>query len=414
MKPKSKFWLALLAWGAMNTLGATSWWLATLATAGGFSPAMEQAAKVAANTLDIFATPGWLAARASGLGTRGVLSAMLAHALSWGLIVGVVMGAIAWTRRPPVATAKSSDSADSCVGTEPPTALSRRRFLRRSLVATPLGLGAAGAVYASGIEPSSLRLRRYDVHFSELPLPLDGLRIALLTDTHLGRRVPSDHIRRAVRMALDLNPDVFVLGGDYVDHAPDNIAPSIALFAPLVATGKPILGVLGNHDYYADAARTLAAMRHEGIVPLLNDRRFLTAQRRLTAEAPSGGLAVCIAGIDDLWEGKPDIDAALRGVPRSMPRVMISHNPDIAESCDASTPRIDLMLSGHTHGGQVAIPFFGPPIVPSRYGRKYARGLVHGPRFPVIVSTGVGTAIAPVRLGVPPEVVEITLRRVNT
>ncbi len=284
--------------------------------------------------------------------------------------------------------------------------------MARAACVAPAGLGVAGVVYGAGFEPVSLSVRRYRVRCMHLEPAFDGFRIALLTDTHLGRRVSSSHIRDAVRAALDLAPNVFVLGGDYVDHTPGNIEPSIELFRPLVATGRPVLGVLGNHDYYADAPRTRTAMKDRGVIALVNGRRFVAADGRLFAEVPDGP-ALCIAGIDDLWEGAPDISAALHGVPDACPRVLISHNPDVAEQCDAATPRVDLMLSGHTHGGQVSLPIIGPPIVPSRYGAKYARGLVAGPRFPVVVSAGIGTAIAPIRMGVPPEVVEITLTRAS-
>jgi predicted MPP superfamily phosphohydrolase len=96
------------------------------------------------------------------------------------------------------------------------------------------------------------------------------------------------------------------------------------------------------------------------------------------------------------------------------PRLVIAHEPDTAEIGplrDADAPRIDLMLSGHTHGGQVRLPLVGAPIVPSRYGQKYAGGLVEGPRFPVLVSRGIGMSILPIRFAVAPEIVEVTLTR---
>ena len=99
-------------------------------------------------------------------------------------------------------------------------------------------------------------------------------------------------------------------------------------------------------------------------------------------------------------------------LPREMPRILLSHNPDVAEEKDLLNyaPRIDLMLSGHTHGGQISLPFVGAPITPSRYGQKYAAGLVKSPLCPVYVSRGLGTTIIPMRLGVRPELAVIELQ----
>ena len=120
---------------------------------------------------------------------------------------------------------------------------------------------------------------------------------------------------------------------------------------------------------------------------------------------------MCIAGVGDLWEGAPDYHAALSGAPRAMPRLLLSHNPDAAEDSKFVTGnyRVDLMISGHTHGGQVWVPGIGTPIVPSKFGQKYASGLVKGPACDVFISKGVGVSGLPVRFGVPPEIVVFDL-----
>jgi uncharacterized protein len=172
--------------------------------------------------------------------------------------------------------------------------------------------------------------------------------------------------------------------------------------------------VLGNHDYYGDARRMSRALIDAGVTMLENSRMFLQSRAGPLLPAPPEGPALCIAGLDDFVEGHIDIDAALAGVPATMPRLLLQHNPDAAEYfglAGPAAPRVDLMVSGHTHGGQVALPFLGSPIVPSLYGQKYAGGLVEGPAFRVLVSRGIGMAILPVRLGVPPELVEFTLIR---
>jgi uncharacterized protein len=143
---------------------------------------------------------------------------------------------------------------------------------------------------------------------------------------------------------------------------------------------------------------------------ITNGRVFLDAMDRELSVIPRRAESLCIAGVDDLLEGSVDVESALRGVPEETPRVMLSHNPDVAEAAELIGKRVDLMISGHTHGGQVVLPIIGNPAIPSRYGQKYAYGRVRGPVCPVIVSAGVGMSLVPVRIGVRPEVVEITLR----
>ncbi len=139
-------------------------------------------------------------------------------------------------------------------------------------------------------------------------------------------------------------------------------------------------------------------MPKAGCQILTNQSLVLTRSRGL---ARSGeGLWLC--GLDDLWAGKPKLVATLASIPANQPRLVLSHNPDVAE--EQFGARVDLMLSGHTHGGQVRIPTLGTPILPSRYGQKYASGLVQAPEYPVYVSRGVGSSGLPVRFGVPPEV----------
>jgi predicted MPP superfamily phosphohydrolase len=173
-----------------------------------------------------------------------------------------------------------------------------------------------------------------------------------------------------------------------------------------------VVGVLGNHDWYGDGVAMQAALDRVGVRMLRNQRLWLDGQRRLsTSPLPD---AMVIAGLADLSEDRVDVRAALGGLKDAVPRIVLAHQPDTAEMPELAGPdgpRVDLMLSGHTHGGQVRIPFLGTPGIPSNYGQKYAGGLIAGPRFPVLVSRGVGMSVLPVRVGVPPEIGLITLRR---
>ncbi len=277
---------------------------------------------------------------------------------------------------------------------------SRRAFLRRSVTA----VGATSIVGAGGysvlLEPGALHVRRYRIAIAGLPPSLAGLRLVHIADTHLGPYITLPYLEGVIERANTLRPDVVLLTGDYVHRSPATIPAGVGVMRglrPRVAT----LAVLGNHDHWEGADRCREAFDRIGIPVLDNRRFFLDPARRLSPEAPASGL--CLAGVDDLWEGEVRPDQALGGVPPAMPRLLLSHNPDVAETLTGEH-RVDLMLCGHTHGGQVVVPFYGPPIVPSRFGMKYAGGLNQGPHCRVMTTRGAGMAFIPVRFNCPPEI----------
>ncbi|HVU62712.1 MAG TPA: metallophosphoesterase [Phycisphaerales bacterium] len=337
---------------------------------------------------------------------RGVISPLILSGLGWAACIYAGVRAASWirARRPAKQPASAAPAAE-------PRGLGRRAFLGRASVAAVLPATAGVAALST---PWALTTKRYRVPIRDLPPELDGLRIAQLADTHLGAWIPRSHIDRAVQIALDLKPDLYFLTGDYIHIFPDYVTPGLEALRPLVEDRRAIgtLAVRGNHDHYGNGHLTLAALHAIGARVIENDRLFLDAARRtLTDRIPDRGL--CIAGLADLWQDRIDPAAALRDVPGAMPRIMLAHNPDCAEVVARDRPdsRIDLMVSGHMHGGQVWLPIIGTPWVPSSYGTKYAYGLVRGPLGPVIISAGVGMSGVPMRLMVPPEVVEITLTR---
>ena len=296
---------------------------------------------------------------------------------------------------------------------EPEAAMpSRRAFIARSTLGG-LGVAAAGSAgYSTLIEPWRISVQRYTIKIADLPPGLSGLRIVHVSDTHLGPRIPSSHIEEAYRLIVAQSPDLIIHTGDHVHDGVGEIDAAAELCRRLVeAAPLGVLGTLGNHDWWGDGHRLSAALGSVGVRMIDNTRVFLTADRRIVQQPPASGLA--IPGLGDLTDDEVIVDRAFAGIPDSVPRLLLAHNPDTAEIHDlthSAAPRVDLMLSGHTHGGQVRIPFLGMPIVPSRYGQKYAGGLVDGPRFPVLISRGVGMSLLPVRLGVPPEISVIELR----
>jgi uncharacterized protein len=284
------------------------------------------------------------------------------------------------------------------------------RVSRRSVLTTGVRIatvgGAALAGYGVVVDPFRLCVTRRTFPVRDLPRELDGLRIVQLTDIHHGPWFAMKHVRTMVEQTNALEADLICLTGDFVHRSPRYIEPLAGALAELKAK-VGLVGVLGNHDWQEDAPLTQEAFRRVGVRLLDNSRLVLTPDRKLM-ESASGGL--CIAGVGDLWKHTQDYRAALGHLPDDMPRVLMAHNPDTAEEPGLrATSRVDLMLSGHTHGGQIFVPGLGTPVLPSRYGQKYARGLVQGPTCPVYVSCGVGMALLPVRIGVLPEIAVIEL-----
>lgn len=286
----------------------------------------------------------------------------------------------------------------------------RRELLRRGLAWATLGGGALVAGYASLVEPRLPRVRRIVRSLSGLPRSLSGLRLVQLSDLHLGPYNSAAYLARCIRRANELEADLVLLTGDYVHGSPAYIAPVARLLGSLRAR-LGVLAVLGNHDHWEDPEACRRELRARGIRLVDNTRLFLSAARRLGNSPPADG-GLCLAGVGDYWEDRCDLDAALGGVAPTLPRILLCHNPDFAESesARAGRHRVDLMLSGHTHGGQVRVPGVRSIIVPSSYGSRYARGLCQGPAFPVYVSAGLGVTIFPVRLLCPPELTLLELR----
>jgi len=261
---------------------------------------------------------------------------------------------------------------------------------------------ASLALWAFWFEPASLRNENYEIHLPNWPAECDGMRIAVLADLHVGSPFNGlDKIDRIVELTLKARPDLILLAGDYVIHgvlggakvSPEEIAKSLrGLAAPL-----GVFAVLGNHDWWEDAPRIERALSSVRI-PVLEDSSVLVKR---------DGCAFHLAGLSDYWEGVRNYRAALENIPPGMPTVALTHNPDAFP--EISRP-VDLMIAAHTHGGQVYFPGLGRPIVPSKYGQRYAIGHIVENGRHLFVSSGLGTSIIPVRFLVPPEVSLLTIR----
>lgn len=301
----------------------------------------------------------------------------------------------------------------------PPALASRRKFLVNTLTGGGSAVVGGTLVDAACRQPLALTVARYVVSIQDLPPSLNGLRMVQISDTHLGPRVARDFIQHALDRAIALQPDVFVLTGDYVHCGLEWLDPAAEQLACLVRTGIPTIAVRGNHDWFNNGERLGDLLRDRGIHVIDNRRLFLARSAvGVTTSTTPQPVSLCVAGLGDLRQHVVDPDAALHDVPASIPRIVLAHNPDTAEHHSlirSGSHRIDLMLSGHTHGGQVRIPGFGTGAgLVSSYGEKYAVGLVQGPTCRVLITRGVGMSLVPIRFLVPPEIVEITLVAPNS
>ena len=265
-----------------------------------------------------------------------------------------------------------------------------------------LGLGALG-LDAFAYEPQALGLKTLEVPISGLGRAFDGYRVAFVTDIHYPRHIGGDLIRESVELAKSFRPDLLLFGGDYVDGKAGSAVPSLAGLFDGASAPDGVYGVLGNHDWWLDGEGTRRELERTSPIRLIDNANTVLTR---------GDDRLALAGLEDLWCRVPDLDVALRGVPEDVPRLLLSHNPDTAESVRGelkASSRVDLQLSGHTHGGEVRLPLYGPPYIPSRYGRKFERGLVRGRLHPVYVSVGIASPRG-VRFRCHPEVTGIVLR----
>ena len=282
--------------------------------------------------------------------------------------------------------------------------MDRRKFLKRTALAA-LGSLVAGGVYPF-LEAKWCRVVRQTIALPNLPPPFRGTKVALLADVHHGPFVPLAYIRQVVAMTNALKPDIVALAGDYVHRHHSYIAPGIEELGKLEA----VLGrfaVRGNHDNHSYHDESAGNLYYESFSRAALAKAKIPDLNNTGVWLERGGARLRICGVGDLWTDYQNLDAALGDAGDDDAVLLLSHNPDFVETI--RDPRVGLVLSGHTHGGQVVVPGRGAPVVPSRYGQKYLYGLVQGPCCQVFVTRGVGTVTPPVRFLCRPEVVLITL-----
>jgi predicted MPP superfamily phosphohydrolase len=278
--------------------------------------------------------------------------------------------------------------------------LTRRRFLQ-ALIGSTLALGAAGA-YVRAVEPAWVAVEQVTIVAHTLPPALDGCRLAHISDIHLSEYMSPGRFATALRRVRDLAPDWLVMTGDYVGRNPQDAA---GLVETLRLLETPIFASLGNHDHWTDHPTVQRYLEDGGATVLVNQSVQL-----------ANGL--WLAGIDDVWSGRPDLRAALRDVPSAATTVVLAHEPDFFDDIVQTQAPVRLQLSGHSHGGQVRLPLLRPeadgsvtwaPILPP-LGRRYPIGLRTVGERSVYTNRGLGVWPMPYRLNCRPEVTIFTFR----
>jgi predicted MPP superfamily phosphohydrolase len=266
-------------------------------------------------------------------------------------------------------------------------------------VTTPL-LRALAANFAQAArsalaEPYMLTLERHEIYLKRLPRQLDRLRIVHLSDIHHGPFTGSAQVERAIETANSLEPDLIALTGDYVSHERAYAAPCAEMLGRLHAP-YGVYAVLGNHDHWTDAPLITDLFQLAGIRMLINEGLRFEAR----------GATLWLAGVDDTMVGLEDLPLALAGSREDEMKLVLAHNPVILRR--AARASVDLVLSGHTHGGQVT--WRSEKSASGRPHRRLLRGLGRQGNTQIYVSRGLGTVVLPLRYGCPPEVSLLELR----
>lgn len=255
--------------------------------------------------------------------------------------------------------------------------------------------GVVDAARSAFAEPYLLRLERHEIRLARLPRELDGLRVVQLSDIHHSPFTGREQVERAIELANSLEPDIVALTGDYVSHEREYAAPCAEMMGRLRARCG-VYAVLGNHDHWTDAQLVTDLFRAEGIRVLINEGLHFE----------QGGAAFWLAGVDDTMVGQEDLSLALAGSRSDEMKLLLAHNPVILRR--AARAGVDLVLSGHTHGGQVTLR--SERSASGRPRRRLLKGLGRQGNTQIYVSRGLGTVVLPIRYGCPPEVSLLELK----
>lgn len=272
-----------------------------------------------------------------------------------------------------------------------------RKWIEKSALIT-VALSLCCYVYGAKIEPNWIEIVSIQLTIPHLDSAFDEFKIVQISDLHLGNYMPESRFSRIVKLVNQQQPDAIAITGDFITKRnyfdPTKVKQQLSQFHPHSAT----VSVLGNHDHWIRKTHLLKQILAESKIDNLDNEVYFI-------ERDSHRLA--LAGLDDPYWGKPDLEKIVAQLPQDMPTVLLVHEPDYIEK-SAKTNRFALQLSGHSHGGQVRIPFFAPFVLP-RGGKKYFAGLNQVEDTFTYTNRGLGMTNLPLRIGSRPEITVFTL-----
>lgn len=278
----------------------------------------------------------------------------------------------------------------------------RRVDMREEIIAHE-GMATTGlkGKFNKANEMYDLEIVTHEIRLPNLPAEFDGFSLVQISDVHHMEVMSAEFVRRYVALALDMEPDLIALTGDYQTYLQD-VESTSKLLLPIGAWsrekkgGRGVVAILGNHDREAGEDHVVDALRRADI-PVLHNQHVLITR---------GEHSICIAGVADPWSGRANLDIALFGVPANTPTILLAHLPDYLVE---SAGKVDMQLSGHNHGGQIKLPWLGALLVSSRYSRRYVEGFFKRKGTIMYVSRGIGGK-PPIRIGSKPEITRFILR----
>ncbi len=245
--------------------------------------------------------------------------------------------------------------------------------------------------------PDLFDVNEFDVEIPGLPTRFDGYRLAHLSDIHMGTWMNRGRLEGVVELVAGLKPDLIAFTGDFVSYTLDEPLDELEEILSRLRAPDGVYAVRGNHDCWTDPERVSAMLARAGIVELQND----------CVRIERGGECTYLAGVDDVYDGRADLDSVVARLPDDGPAILLAHEPDFAD-VSAATRRFALQLSGHSHGGQLDFPVVGPLFLP-HLAKKYRRGLYEIGGMKLYTTTGLGTTALQLRVRCRPEIAVITL-----
>lgn len=284
--------------------------------------------------------------------------------------------------------------------------MNRRTFIRRMLYSTVslLGLSGGGYYYARYIEPFLLNQTHIPIYSKRLPLQFKNFRIVQFSDTHLGFNYTLKDLEKLIIRINDLKPDLIVFTGDLIDDPTQfNSDKELSAILKRLKSKHGKFWIYGNHDHGGYGTNAIKRIMEQ------SDFKLLKNSHEVIKRADD---QIILAGIDDLILGKPDLATTLVGTSENDFKILLAHEPDFADRTRNFS--VDVQLSGHSHGGQIRLPFFGSVYTPD-YAIKYIKGsyTFDNERLFLYVNSGIGTTRLPFRFLCKPEITIFTLNDEN-